>query len=52
MRMFDGMMRTLTDVRHIPGLKKNLICLGTLDKIRCKITCEGGVMRLLETHLW
>ena len=32
MKMFDGMVRTLSDVRHVLGLKKNLISLGTLDK--------------------
>ena len=31
-KMFDGMVRTLSDVRHVPGLKKNLISLSTLDK--------------------
>ena len=48
MRMFDEMVRTLMDVRQVPGLKKNLISLGTLDKIGCKITCEGGVMKIVE----
>jgi len=28
--MYDGIVRTLCDVRHIPELKKNLISLGTL----------------------
>ncbi|KAL4282749.1 hypothetical protein GQ457_16G016450 [Hibiscus cannabinus] len=31
-RMFDGTVRTLCDVRHIPDLKNNLISLGTLHK--------------------
>ncbi|KAL4304503.1 hypothetical protein GQ457_10G014750 [Hibiscus cannabinus] len=31
-RMYDGTIRTLCDVRHIPDLKKNLISLGTLHK--------------------
>ncbi|CAN1141484.1 Retrovirus-related Pol polyprotein from transposon TNT 1-94 [Linum perenne] len=30
-KMFDGAVRTLTDVRHIPDLKRNLISLSTLD---------------------
>ena len=51
MKMFDGMVRTLTDVRYVPGLKKNLISLGTLDKIGCKITCEGGVMKVARGSL-
>ena len=31
--MHDGVERTLTNVRHIPDLKKNLIFLGTLRKV-------------------
>jgi hypothetical protein len=30
-RMHDGMIRTLTDVRHVPTMSKNLISLSTLD---------------------
>ena len=31
-RCHDGIVRTITEVRHIPDLKKNFISLGTLDK--------------------
>ncbi|KAL0447561.1 UNVERIFIED_CONTAM: Retrovirus-related Pol polyprotein from transposon TNT 1-94 [Sesamum latifolium] len=31
-KMYDGTVRTLFDVRHIPDLKTNLIFLGTLHK--------------------
>ncbi|KAE8654353.1 L-type lectin-domain containing receptor kinase IX.1 [Hibiscus syriacus] len=31
-KMYDGSIRTLSGVRHIPNLKKNLISLGTLRK--------------------
>ncbi|CAD6246447.1 unnamed protein product [Miscanthus lutarioriparius] len=30
-KMHDGMIRTLKDVRHIPGMDRNLISLSTLD---------------------
>ena len=30
-KMFDGVVRTLDDVRHVHNLKRNLISLGTLD---------------------
>ncbi|KAI9194535.1 hypothetical protein LWI28_006901 [Acer negundo] len=30
-KMFDGIVKTLSSVRHVPALKKNLISLGTLD---------------------
>jgi hypothetical protein len=36
-KMHDGIVRTLTEVRHVPGLKKNLISTGALDTIGCKI---------------
>ena len=29
--MFDGVVQTVTGVRHVPCLKRNLISLGTLD---------------------
>ena len=32
MRMFDGMLWTLTNVKHIPNLKKNLVSLGYLER--------------------
>ena len=45
-KMFDGIVRTLTDVKHVPDLKKNLISLGTLDATGCKFTAVGGVMKV------
>ena len=30
-RMHDDIIRTLSNIRHVPDLKKNLISLGTLD---------------------
>ena len=30
-KMYDGTIKTLSDVRHVPDLKKNLISLGVLD---------------------
>jgi hypothetical protein len=30
-KMFDGMIRTLTDVRYIPGMKRNLVSLSFFD---------------------
>ncbi|KAH0973974.1 hypothetical protein GBA52_015873 [Prunus armeniaca] len=31
-RMFDGMIRVLGNIRYVPRLRKNLISLGTLDE--------------------
>ncbi|KAL5768311.1 hypothetical protein ACOSQ2_015094 [Xanthoceras sorbifolium] len=50
-RMHDGIVRTLSDVRHVPDLKKNLISLGTLDSNGCKFSAEGGVLRVSKGAL-
>ena len=31
-KMFDGTVRTIQEVRHLKGLKKNLLSLGQIDK--------------------
>ena len=51
MKMFDGMVRTLSDVRHVPWLRKNLISLGTLDKNGCRISCQGRVIKVIRGSL-
>ena len=50
-KMFDGVVRTLGDVRHVPDLKKNLISLSTLDAKRYKYTGEGGVVKVSKGAL-
>jgi hypothetical protein len=44
--MFNGVVRTLCDVRHIPSFKKNLILLGTLDHNKLSFKFEGEVLKL------
>ena len=50
-KMFDGIVRTLCDVRHVPDLKRNLISLSTLDSKGYRYTGEGGVLKLAKGHL-
>ncbi|KAK2982593.1 hypothetical protein RJ640_002082 [Escallonia rubra] len=50
-RMHDGIVRTLTDVRHVPELRKNLIYLGTLDSNGCSYRAAGGVMKIMKGAL-
>ena len=45
-KMFDEFLRTLSDVRHIPNLKRNLISLSTLDLKGYKYIGEGGVLKV------
>ena len=48
MCVFDGVVRTLTRVMHVPKLKKNMISLGTLDSSRYRCSIRSGVMRVFK----
>jgi hypothetical protein len=50
-KMNDGIVRTFTNVRHVPNLKKNFISLDTLKALGCKYTVEGGVMKVSKGAL-
>ena len=49
--MHDGIIRTLTGVRHIPDLTKNLISLGSLEDVGCQFQSEGGVFKVSKGAL-
>ncbi|GFS43592.1 hypothetical protein Acr_00g0085960 [Actinidia rufa] len=45
-RMADERSVTLTEVRHVPKLQKNLIFIGMLDSMGCSIAAKGGILRI------
>jgi hypothetical protein len=47
--MFDGVVRTLCDVRHVLDVEKNLISLGTLDSNGFSYKSEGGIMKVRKS---
>jgi hypothetical protein len=47
-KMFDGVVRTLCDVRHVLEVEKNLISLGTLDSNGYGYKSIGGVMKVTK----
>ena len=50
-KMFDGFIRTLTDVRHVPELKKKIISLGVLDSCGHKFAGLSGVLKVYKGAL-
>ena len=50
-KMHDGMTHTLTDVRHIPGMARNLISLSTLDVDGYKHSGSRGVLKVSKGSL-
>ena len=49
--MYDGTFRTIQEVRHVVGLKKNLLSLGELDDLKCKTYIENGNMKIVKGAL-
>uniref|UniRef100_A0A2N9HJ44 Integrase catalytic domain-containing protein n=1 Tax=Fagus sylvatica TaxID=28930 RepID=A0A2N9HJ44_FAGSY len=45
-KMSNGVVRTLEEVRHIPDMRKNLISLGTLDSKGYSYKSENGIMKV------
>ena len=50
-KMFDGVIRKLNDVRYVRDLKKNLISLGVLDASGYCIIFEGGNLKVARGAL-
>ena len=50
-KMFDGVVRTLGNIIHVPDLKRNLISLSTLDAKGYNYTGEGGVLKISKEAL-
>ena len=46
MKIFDGRIRTLKDVRHIPDLRKNLFLLGALEAQGYTFSGTNGVLKV------
>ncbi|GJZ71781.1 gag-pol polyprotein, partial [Tanacetum coccineum] len=52
-KIHDGTVCTIRDVQHVEGLKKNLLSLGQLDVLGCKLgrMSEQGMKILMERKL-
>ncbi|KAJ0018181.1 hypothetical protein Pint_10108 [Pistacia integerrima] len=51
LKLFDGIIRTIQGVRHVKGLKKNLLSLGQLDDLGCKSHIENEIMKIVNACL-
>ncbi|KAH9767170.1 hypothetical protein KPL71_011175 [Citrus sinensis] len=48
LKMYDDMVRELTQVRHVPELKRNLISIGMRDQTGCVIKAENGTLKVIR----
>jgi hypothetical protein len=47
-KMHDGIVRTLTEVRHVPELKKNHISTGAVNSNGCNIVQQNRVIKVIR----
>ncbi|RDX89733.1 hypothetical protein CR513_28502, partial [Mucuna pruriens] len=50
-KMYDGTVRTIQGVRHVKDLKKNLLSIGQLDDLGCKIHVEDEILKIVKGNL-
>ncbi|CAM8925998.1 unnamed protein product [Rhodiola kirilowii] len=50
LRMFDGVVRTLQNVRWVPHLRRIVMSESALDKLGCKITTFKGVREVMRDN--
>src|SRR3954466_7974382 len=50
MRMFDGQVRILSNVRHVPDMRKNLLSLGALEPQGFRFSGEGSHQGIKRLH--
>ena len=48
LKLHDNKTRTLTDIKYVPGLKRNLISLGTLDDLGFSYRVENSSMHIFK----
>ena len=47
-KMFNGMVRELKDVRYVPQLKRNLISVGAFEAFGLEISIRDGVLKMVK----
>jgi len=47
-KMFDGIVRELKEVRYVPQLKRNLILVGALKTLGLVVSIRDGVLKMIK----
>ncbi|GJZ21558.1 hypothetical protein Tco_0558597 [Tanacetum coccineum] len=50
-KMHDGTVCTIRYMRHVEGLKKNLLSLRQLDDLGCKVEIQNKIMKIIKGAL-
>ena len=50
-KMFDGMIRELKDVRYIPQLKRNFIFVDALETVGLEVSIKDGILKMTKSSM-
>ena len=50
-KMFDGIVRELKEVRYVPQLKRNLISVGALKTLGLVVSIRDGVLKMIKNSM-
>jgi len=48
-KMFDGMIRELKEVRYVPQLKRNLIFVGALKTLGLEVSIKDEILKMTKS---
>lgn len=51
LRMYDGKIRELSNMRHVSELERNLISLSMLNKVGCSIRVKSSMMKVIKESM-
>ena len=51
-KMEDGIVRELKEVRYVPQLKRNLISVGILKALDLVVSIRDGVLKMIKKAQW
>jgi len=47
-KIFDGVVRDLTDMRYVPQMKKSIISVGVVESKGLKVTLENDILKIMK----
>ena len=50
-KWFNGTICKIEEARHVKGLKKNLLSLGQIDSLGCKVHAKNKIMKIARRVL-
>jgi len=51
LKIYNGLIRTISEMWHVKGLKNKILFMGQFDNLGCKIWWDNGIMKIIKRAL-